>query len=413
MYVYLSNKYVTKDNVLKAVDLAIIDDDGKLKTEVVYANNFYTIAEKYKGCSFDFDPMLVGNFSDHVVSTYFIKDESELPKETVFCNNTITSLHQIFDVLVHTESLYIPSFLNLNDTSSYLGVVPFFRDLRVSSSTMTIGISVLNEDTHRWRTEKLVYCENGSRIIEQSDFYFAIEVNKINRLDNVKIEIVKNIEINRVKYYLCKYTAYTYSVFNEMNNFCYPAIVHFCFLEFLTKSVITILEEIVERISPVRRTDISELEKSKNFSNLANSGYFFKLRKTNLTKEDCKKHLDNFLLLIDLSRKENLSITKSTIKEYIKNQKCDFGMLYVFQIIIDLIQNDSGVLKDLDSYQNALAFYKLNLLDYQLILYNLRVLGLRNPKLISYPRILNKFEITGSVFKRIVLVERRNWVDRG
>lgn len=408
MHLYLSIQFISSDGILKAVELVVIENN-KIHTRIIHSKNFYTIAIDYPNYLTDFDVSLVGNYVDHLVPVVDVLcNDADLPEEGVFSKDPIISLHAIFERLAKSGALYIPTFLDLSKVDGYMGPVPSFRELRVSASTMTIGISAFDTNRGSWITESLVSNKKGTSLISQNDFIVAIEESKMKDFFDIGLIKLSKVMINNIVYVLCKYIAYSYSIFDGIGSFCSPAIPHFCHMEFITKNMIRLLEDVMGRFLPVIAEKNTHVEKSRSFAYEKDNGFFFRLKAKSLTIDECSTHVNSIITLVRESNESGIVIDSKIITNYLNFMKCDLGLLPVFSTLVKLMFNeDSNLIDEPDVYRGALEYFKLTLLSYQLTLYNLRVAGMYYPKLVMYPEMFKRFEVYGSIFKRTVVVERR------
>lgn len=146
--------------------------------------------------------------------------------------NEIMSLYGLLKTLADINALYYEEVLGSITYNS-------FRGLKVSNSTMILGISLMVDNI--WVSRKLLeYSNNG---ITQYPFKVAVPKNKITYVEGFDLETIGSLTLNNVEYVLMEYTC-NLPVCNTMAGYMLdtPILCYVSYLSYLYFNCIKVLK---------------------------------------------------------------------------------------------------------------------------------------------------------------------------
>ncbi|VYU49412.1 hypothetical protein [Clostridium paraputrificum] len=404
MFVYVNTLFKEKDEVV-AAELALLKENHDISFEVVYKNNFYQLATKYANDEKDFTINDLAQIEvQHVVKSIIVPNKSFLPKEGIKDNSTVISLYDLLEDLAEEFCLYSKTIDELEN--NYVGYLPSFRKIRVSNSTMSVGISIHDDDKNTWRTERIISVSEN-RILEQHEFYCMIPRGKTNIFAKYNLEHVKSIVLNNTDYEVYKYDC-SLPICNSTESFTFsdPIVVHYCTLGLRYRNLIFVLQKYVNRLTVSLKDDKAVPKKSSSFSE--RSGVFFTSTDTQLTGVEADDIINFALQIVKQTKEHNIELTMDIMKQLFLKSGLRVDGYSAFVCLCEIIKaGDKVPLDSLDCANRELAEHSFEYLKIQLFLYNVRVSCIYNLRVLGGRERYPRFLLYGSRFNKIVQVSIR------
>lgn len=407
MYIYLSKKFTFDDEILE-IEVARITSHRDIKFETVKKDNFQKF---YDSISSDnkLDFSIVNNevVCDHYVRNIelpSISMISTLPKEECTVIRNSPSLYDLLIELANRRCLYSPSENTKDEGQSFYS----FRNIRISKSTMSIGISIKNEEG-KWSTKNIIDVNSDGQL-RQNVFYCLIPFNSENKFSKYNLEFIDNRKVYNSDYKLFRYKCdLPICSSTDQRMFCEPVINHYTYLESLYKTTLDVLNNYLKRFvvsAPSAYTD------SRSYHKTNNQGVFFRCQEAPKKVKEVSDYVTNLVIsLHEECRKKNKALTDEMLYSYIESNSLHAFFYYSGSILLKVLDSDkvgSKVipLDALDNCKKVIDSYSLLLLNIQLMLYNIRVACVFDRRILTWNNY-NKFEIMGSFFNSTTTVTIR------
>lgn len=367
---YLNKIYQNPLGEIVGIELVEFDNNeyGHLTFRKISKDNFKSILNEDKIRDFSV------NEKGDIIVNHYVKKSNEDFKEGTHIDDSIISLYSLIEEGIKLDALISPKLIENN----YKGFITSVKNIRVSSSTMKIVYSYLNDDGN-FRTSKLVYMDEYRRLIS-SEFYLLVpeENLKDKTLINYNITKLGCVKVNNCVYIQFKYCSCRLPLCGSTSgqNISGPVIAHYSYSCYLNKNILRLLEALKDDlvdVEPHKYPKPKEDEKIREYHEEDFIGIFFKLNN-----------------LKDLKKKEAKAIA-STIKDYYKKTKKEIPLNIADNIVSQLelpsvtrvaikfminAINKYGISYDLLEYVNyAIEEFNNTNLKQELFLFNIRVLG--------------------------------------
>lgn len=404
MFVYINTLFKEKDEVV-AVELALLKENHDISFEIVYKNNFYQIASKYANDSKDFTVNDLAQIEvQHMVKSIVVPNKSFLPMEGLKDSSTVISLYDLLEDLAEESCLYSKTVDNLEN--NYVGYLPSFRKIRVSTSTMSINISIHDDDKNTWRSERIISVSEN-RILEQHAFYCMIPKGITRKFIKYNLEYVKSIVLNNTDYDIYKYDC-SLPICNSTDSFTFsdPIVVHYCTLGLRYRNLVFVLQKYINRLTVSTKEDTSVARKSSSFSE--RSGVFFSSTEDQLTKVEADDIITFAMQVVKQSKSYNIELTLDVMKTLFSKSGLRMDGFPAFVSLCEIIKAGEKVpLDSLDCANKEYSEHSFEYLKIQLFLYNVRVSCIYNLRVLGGRERFSKFLLYGSRFNKIVQVSIR------
>ena len=393
------------DGVIKAIQTVEFDNLDDQVFYTIQYGHFYQykteVENRSNGENVQFDFNIINNFQieySHDVREIEVPNESLLPTESNCRLESLDSLYDLLRDLANNDCCYVTDSEKIVDGG--VGILTSFKNLVVSESTMTVCISVKDENDN-WKSRSIIKIDEDSGRLSQSGFIIAIPNEKVRKFEKYNLKFIKRVKFNNVYYSIVEYLC-DLQICNSTSNlaFCEPLIVHYCYLNNLYKWVIKVLSKYQkDYLSFDVPSDKVTAPKSRGL--MGRQGVYLKLKGIPKGVND---HVDAAILAAyELSSKIS-SINFGVVNEYVKMK----GLHKDLTLAIIILAN---IMKSKDKYEmvelcvKELHEYKWIHLNISLYLYNVRVTCMYYPTvLMSYQQYV-EFPIEGALCNRSVVVK--------
>lgn len=407
MFVYLNKTYVMNNDIV-GIEIVLSNTLDETEYETIHKDNFNSINNKYRDCVKDFSVVDNSIICNHEVRRIDIPSVSFLPKEETIRDVEVTSLYDLLKDLAINSCGYSYSDEKLVD--GYIGFIPTFKKIKVSKSTMSIYISVLNDDNDRWSTKRLVMmCDDG--MLRQSPFYCLIEKNKTDSFKKYRLDFIKDCCINNIDYSVFKYDCgLPICSITKSYSFCEPLIVHYSYISYLFSNLITSVKAIQSKYIQYEKVSDSKNQSEIDRVPTSKSGIFFDIAEPNISRADAMA-IVNICEMV-CSECKGRDIPKDYVSNYISSTKLPNIYRYCMSDILKIIKSGERIRLDIvDNSQSLLDTYSYHGLISDLYLYNIRVGCIFNKDILRHRKMYSSFQIQGSKYNTTVKVIKRG-VDR-
>lgn len=404
MFIYLNKLYISSEsrNEILGAEFVKMDKPDSLEFITVHQKHFKDFFEKIESLEKDFS----WTDSYDIVMNHEVKNikiqELYLPEEGTKIPKTVKSLYNLLLDLAEHNCLYSSERI-MNSSAKSL---PSFRRIRVSNSTMTVGISVLNDES-KWRTSQIISV-NSDGIINQNSFYCLVPKEKTGEFIDYDLEVVGDIVINNINCVQYRYNK-TLPICNSTSSFIipYPVLVHYSFQSYVYRNVSKVVGVLHSSLLDAsHKSDTQdEIKPVRTFTNT--NGVFFKLEEKELTKDECIYLVSLAKSMFKASKETGIKLDSHVAHKIVEENKMD-QIHYLALVSLFSLMN-SGERISLDILDNSLKFmqrYDLMNLYIQLYLYNCRVTCVYNPRFIKISG-LNKLYVFGSIYNKALRITLR------
>lgn len=407
MYIYLSRKY-TFENLVLIIEVAKITSHRDVVYETIKEENFQKFYDSVShNNKLDFKVVNNEIVCDHyvrVVELPTLGMVSTLPEEGTTRISHNTSLYDLLIDLANERCLYSATAnVDLINPSLYS-----FRTIRISKSTMSVGISVKNEE-ESWRTKNIISVNDEGQL-HQNVFFCLIPLNSEIKFSKYNLEFLSDCSIYNSGYKLFKYKCdLPICSSTDRKMFCEPVINHYTYLESLYKTTLDVLNNYLKgfiKPAPPAFADPRAYKRSNN------QGVFFKHSGAPKKVKEASEYVTNLVTTLNEEcRKSNRVFTDEMLYSYIENNSLHEFFYYSGSILLKIVNSDKvgEKLIPLDAISNCkkvIDNYNLLLLNIQLMLYNIRVACVFDNRILTWNNY-NKFEIMGSYFNSSTIVTIR------
>lgn len=393
------------DGVIKAiqtVEFNNLDDQVFYTVQFGHFYDYKTEVEKRsngENIQFDFD--IKNNFQieySHSVREIEVPNESLLPAESSCRLESLDSLYDLLRDLANNDCCYVTDADKITDGG--VGMLTSFKNLVVSESTMTVCISIKDENDN-WKSRPIIKIDEDSGRLSQLGFIIAIPNEKVRKFEKYNLKFIKKVKFNNVYYSIVEYLC-DLQICNSTSNlaFCEPLIVHYCYLNNLYKWVIKVLSRYQkDYLSFDVPSDKVTAPRKRGL--MGRQGVYLKLKDV---PRGVNENVNAAILAAyELSSKVS-SINFGVVNEYVKMK----GLHKDLTLAIIILAN---IMKSKDKYEmvelcvKELHEYKWIHLNISLYLYNVRVTCMYYPTvLMSYQQYV-EFPIEGALCNRSVTVK--------
>ena len=404
MFVYLFRIYKI-NGIVAAIQTVEFNDQFDQKFRTIRIDNFKDYYKKICDDGFedrcDFkvgeDYSLIYN---HHAREINVPDISLLPEESVITLDRMESLYDLLRDLANNDCCYVLDELKL--TNGGLGVLPSFRNIVVSESTMTLGINVRGEDGN-WFFKPIIKIDEETEALAQHEFTVAIKSDKVEKFSKYNLVFKQKLKYNNVDYCIFNYKCdlpICSSAKNSALSFCEPLIVHYSYLNNLYKLTISALKRFQE---DYLKFDVpcDKVAKPAKQNLVSRQGVFFILQGKK------GKVRDNAYEIIDIAKELSdkvSNISSVGVKKFLEDRGLNKDYRLPIETMIRVLRTPSKF-EMVEMCSNFLRDFRLLSLNFSLYLYNTRVTCIYTPEvLVNYQEYV-EFPVEGSVFNRSVKVK--------
>lgn len=404
MYAYLDKVYRMNGESIEAVSIVYIDEvNNNINYDIFYKSNFDNLERYIKENNYTTDFSISGGVisCSHKITAIEIPNLSLLPAEGRVEQTRIPSLYGLLSLLAKHKCGYLGlNSLDMNLISN----PPSMGNIRISKSTMTVCMSRFNSEDESWKSDSLVYMENG--MLHQNTFHVSIPKDISRLFVKFNLEYVSEGYINNVNCNIYKYnTNLSVCGFVDRSTFSAPVITHFAYNSDLLNTVITLLETYKNRIFPIS-SPTAALKKQEYFKQVDRSGVFIDLPKQGRISDFCSECIELVDVILKYNEDNNEVLPRGVVSEFIKNAGLSYKHSLCIHTLYNIVTTSKLSLDLLDNLNSAIAEYKVDYVQYCLTLYNIRVACIYNNDILPYRSVV-KFPVFGSVFKGEAIVSVR------
>lgn len=358
-----------------------------------------------KGYNLDFRVADSGVYPFGHVETLHVPNKSLIPlgERTL---DKVLSIYDLFILLIEKDGIYLSD--EITGLESYKGFLNSFRNIRVSQSTMSVNISIQNDEGF-WRTRSLLKCVNDK--MEQSQFTFAIPKKYSDEMCNFECDKIKDMIINNTEY-----TVYNYDkqlpICNSLSDFTLPnpLIAHYTYLSYAYKNLLNTFKSFLIRheVYGVEQSEKKE-EYNKPTSSTTYTGVYFKSDLKDLSKVDRENLITLFEASISMYTKEQILTIdlNPVLQKYRLAPICKF----IFKNLLNNISYDSITesiaLESFDNVSSMMNTLTRKYLENEFFLYNARVSCMYNPRIINSLASSTRKYVKGSMYNSTVTIMKR------
>jgi hypothetical protein len=402
------NKIFTFQDITMSAEFVKFKDVESIDYIMVRRENFEDFIENNKDSIKDFsyeDNSLIIN---HDVLNIPLGSPTSAPEEYIKTSEKIISMYQLLNELIKRDCLYLHNIDYLDDYA----FVPRFSDLKVSKSTMHVGISSFSLNLARWSTNKIIYMDEDNQL-KQNDFICLIPEESVKYFNIFGLKYLRETKVNGSDktYFVYEYRR-TLPLCSSTHNFIFspPHTVHYSYVSYIFKSITTCVKELLYSEVEGDKEELqnkSEVDIKVYKNNLY--GIFFTLKKPVVNKDIAESYIDAAQQLVKIEKERNSSISMKALRTFLEQQ--GFGEIspYCIKELMSIIETSSkGVRLDyMDIASQKLTIYKKKLLETELMLFNTRVSCIMHDSALKAWNHYTSFFLQGSMYDTSIKVTRK------
>lgn len=402
MFVYLSKVFVVSQQIV-AIEIVSFSNTTDIKFLVVYKEEFPKLRDILENADADFGIDDDGDVTcNHPVRVFHSPSIQAIPAVKERGVDTILSFYDLLKALIRSNASYLPK-----KVFNYKGYLTNFCNLRISQSTMTVGLSVYQEDTGRWQTHNLINVQPDGRL-SQNAFYCFIPEEAVNNFKIFNLMYLGPGEMNNVKGVVAYYQGnLPLCDTGDSAAFCEPLIAHYGYISFVYKNICKALTTAIKNLFPKEEPSSSFTDGV--YEKTCRKGIFYNYSDQQLSNKSIQHCYEFVMDTYQRYYENNVELTSAKLyEEFFKTNVSKLSFICADAIRQCLV----GYVRSYDclsNLENLLKEYKACKLEADLFLYNSRICCIFNPKIlkINYNG-LYEFPVQGSAYDSTVIVKRRD-----